>query len=395
MIHPGKKPAFSGKYLVCRRIVAFALWCLDLIAAWRRDRRTPPQNLGQVKRVLLCNLAHLGDVVIATGVLPVVKQLFPYAQIGFLLGSHSLQVLATHPEITYLHTADHWKLSRSGKSLWRRMLSWHRTKRRAVRELKALKYDVAIDLYPFFPNAISILWKAKIPIRAGFTSGGLGPWLTHPVSWQDQEYSLVHHQFALLRCLGAEDAWKGLLKLSLPAHKDDVFWHVCERFPPLGRRPYVVIHMGSAMKAKEWLPSRWRSLARRLLTHGYEVVFTGQGQREKAMEATVQEGLKGSYSLVDALSWEELVAVIAKAEALYGVDSLAGHLAAAMDVPSVSLFTGIQPTALWRPFSLHNKVIMAPVTCAPCRRNTGCTEMACIQKIRSRQVPVDFWKTRS
>lgn len=392
MIHPGKKPSFSGKYLVARRVVAFALWCFDMIAAVLRKPNRGRHPQGPVRRVLLCNLAHLGDVVIATGVLPVVKELYPEAQIGFLLGSHSLQVLARHPLITYLHTADHWKLSRSGKSLWRRILSWHRTKRRAVRELVAIGYDVAIDLYPFFPNAISILWKAKIPVRAGFTSGGLGPWLTHPSPWQEQECSLVYHQFILLKTLGAKEEWKKWLKLSLPTPPDDVFWQVGERLRPFGRRPYVVIHMGSAMQAKEWLPSRWRSLARRLLTQGYEVAFTGQGAREKAMVATVQEGLKGTYSLVDTLSWEEFVAVIAKAEALYGVDSLAGHLAAAMETPSISLFTGIQPTAVWRPFGMHNEAIMAPVTCAPCRRKRGCAEMACIQKIGARHIPIDFWK---
>jgi hypothetical protein len=67
----------------------------------------------QVRKILIANGAHLGDIVLATSVLPALKQRFPGAQLGMLVGSWSRPVIDQHPLLDWIHTVDHWKASRA------------------------------------------------------------------------------------------------------------------------------------------------------------------------------------------------------------------------------------------------------------------------------------------
>ncbi len=67
----------------------------------------PPQ------RILIADGHHLGNVVIATSVLPLINRAFPNARIGFLIGSWSAAILQEHPLVHWTHIVDDYRLNRS------------------------------------------------------------------------------------------------------------------------------------------------------------------------------------------------------------------------------------------------------------------------------------------
>src|SRR5579864_9028118 len=72
------------------------------------------QTAGNMKpptRILLLNGAHIGDVVIASSVIPILRSAYPDAEIGMLVGTWSQMVVNNHPELTYTHYVDHWRLN--------------------------------------------------------------------------------------------------------------------------------------------------------------------------------------------------------------------------------------------------------------------------------------------
>src|ERR1700757_1328965 len=69
------------------------------------------------KRILVLNGAHIGDIVISTSILPILRSAYPNAQIGFVTGSWSQMVLKDHPDVYFIHCVDHWWINRNGKSL--------------------------------------------------------------------------------------------------------------------------------------------------------------------------------------------------------------------------------------------------------------------------------------
>ena len=118
---------------------------------------------------------------------PGVKEPFPQAEIGFLTSSWARPIIENNPEIKYVHTFDHFLLNRSGLSKWSKFNQHMLSLRRALREMRKLRYEIAIDTYHFIQNSIPLLWLARIPVRIGYISGGFGPLLTHPIPWISQD----------------------------------------------------------------------------------------------------------------------------------------------------------------------------------------------------------------
>ncbi len=304
------------------------------------------------KKILITNLAHLGDVILTTTLLTPLKKAFPDAEIGMLIGTWSKSIIEKHPLINQIHYHNHWKVNRSHKC------------RLSPKEIQ--KYDLAIDCNFHFPNSAALLYRAKIPVRIGFTSAGFGPLLTHSLPWEPSNTSAAQSFFSLLQFLNIKE---GIGRPTLP---------------PVPSKPNhsIVIHMGTANPQKEWDLKKWRALAKRLKND--RLIFTGQGEREKNAIEWVIHDLPNAENLCDKLSWEEFVSTIQGANLLLSVDTSAGHIASAVDTPAILLFTGMNPPELWRPFGNNIRVITGQMPCSPCYK--GCALMGCMRVISVAQV---------
>jgi ADP-heptose:LPS heptosyltransferase len=331
------------------------------------------------RRILVANGAALGDVILATAVLPVLKSAYPDADLGMLVGTGSKPVLADHPLLRWVHTVDHWRMDRSDRTAWAKWIRYKRTRAVALREVKSVAYDVAIDLYYFFPNSVLFLWQAGIPVRVGYTSAGLGPLLTHPTLWQLRDCSVIDYHADLVRRLGVPASHFSKLAPNLPRATGDAGR---SRFGGLGSSDeYLVLHIGTGFAIKEWPVEKWKSLVTRLAGGGRRLVFTGAGPKEAKTVELVIENMPNCINLCNLLSWPEYVSVIAGARGLLGVDSVAAHVAAAVGTPCVVIAPGTANRWHWRPRSADCTVLVYPVPCSPCYRQYGCANMECVRSV--------------
>lgn len=355
-----KSPLKNGLFV--RRPLSNAL--LRFLSAISRRRKSASEIPLNPKKILLCNIANFGDVVISTCVLPAIKKKYPNCEIGFVTSSPSAVVLKNHPMVAKIHTLDHWYLNRQiGKC--KAALHYRNSKRRLLQELHDAKYDVAIDLYPYFPNAIPILTKSLIPVRIGYTTGGFRGLLTHAVEWTFYDRYVGYAHLNLLKVLGIEMGGES----PLPSYG---FKRVL--------RDHIVVHMGSSHALKEWEVEKWIGLIQRLEASGEKVVLTGKGDREGALCRRVAE-VTSAKDLSNKLNWAEFVAEIQEARLLISVDSVAVHIAAGALTPTVGLFSGINSPFMWMPPYAKYKGVMDRVACAPCFNNNGCSRMTCIKEI--------------
>lgn len=316
------------------------------------------------QKILLCNIANFGDVVISTAVLPLIKKKFPDCEIGFMTSSVSSVVLKEHPLVTRIHHFDHWYFGR-GSGLCKAVLHHWMMRRRLLKELKQARYDVAIDLYSYFPNAIPVLAKSQIPIRIGYATGGFSNLLTHVVEWNFYDRYVGYAHLYLLSGLGIDTS-----KASpLPFYNYRKF-----------SGDYIVVHMGSLNRLKEWDPKKWVELIQRLEADGHKIILTGKGNDESKLCKYVADRTL-AQNLSDQLNWREFVVMIQESRLLISVDSAAVHIAAGALIPTLSFFTGINASPMWSPpFPLHTGM-MKSVPCAPCFKKNGCSQMTCIQGI--------------
>ncbi len=323
-------------YLVKKKIPRLLLSFLDqLILPMRQSA-----EIKKLDKILLCNIAHLGDAVISTSLIPVLRQALPHTKIGFLTSGLSSCVLKDHPEVTWIHEVNHWKLNRSSASISKKIFTYYSSKRTAIEEIKRVGYDLAIDLYPYFPNAIPLLWQAGIPVRMGYTSGGFGPLLTHPMNWEHREQHISSYHYDLLKNLPLQFD-KTQLSYSLPKPS-------CEMPNKWGlERGYLLLHMGSSTKEKDWPEDRWCRLVQEAPVK--QIVFTGRGPIEKERIARVSKNIVNSINLSDQLSWKELCEVVSMAGQVVTVDSVAAHIAEAYAIPTIVIFMGSSAPIHWKP----------------------------------------------
>jgi len=72
-------------------------------------------------------------------------------------------IVKDHPLIQTIHPMDHWNLNVAAISFREKIKRYYHATSLALAEIKQQQYDLALDLYPFFPNTIFWLWKAGIP----------------------------------------------------------------------------------------------------------------------------------------------------------------------------------------------------------------------------------------
>jgi ADP-heptose:LPS heptosyltransferase len=380
MLKPNSSP-LKGKYLVQNPLANFILRCVDFFLSL--FPKACPAIPGKPTRILITNLAHMGDVLFMTSLVAVLKRLFPEVKIGVVVGSWSLPIVQGHPLIDHIHAVDHWKLNRDGGSLWQKVGHYLRTKKKALAEIRQAKYQVAIDSYFYFPNAIPLLWQAKIPVRIGYISGGFGPLLTHPLPWKFSEQSILRDYIPLIEPLCSSKAVdEAFLSPVLYAPEIDLKALLSKH--ELCTKQYIVIHMGTGNSLKEWPVSKWKELAQAL--EGNTLVFTGKGKTEKENVSLVCSAVQGCVDLVDKLSWHEYLTILKQASCLIGVDSLAGHLAAALHLPSVLIYSGMTSLHKWAPQSKLSVLLSHPMPCAPCHCSRGCSSMQCVRGVSVKEV---------
>ncbi len=357
----------------------------DLLFASKN--RSSTLSLGGLapRRILVCNGAHLGDVVIASSALPVLRSRFPTAEIGFLCGSWAQELVKAHPLVNYVHVADHWVLNRSKLSLTRRIARTVRTSLQSISEIRRLKYDLSIDFYIFYPNLAEIPWAAGVPVRIGYGSGGFGAFFTHcfELPFRLNAHMLDYHGY-LLANLGCADEEVKKMRPSLdylvrPLSQVKAAMNDGESLEP---GAYIVLHIGAGDPHKEWPVTNWRTVAAELCGQ-YKLVFTGRGRRESELIAQVIDGLPNSINLCNRLDLSSFASVVSKARLVIGLDSVAVHIASALGVPSVALWSGIYPS-LFKPRFGRCDVIIGSVPCVPCLR--GCGERECIRSVSAQTV---------
>ncbi len=388
------RPPVRGRYSIRSPFANFLFHCLDGLLALavrpssRRRQAAPPQ------RILISNIAHLGDVIMATAMLPVLKQAYPEAQIGFLAGSWSRSILQGHPLVDSVHVLDHWAHNRAGVSKLKKLLQYLRTRRTALREIRAARYDAAFDLYWNFPNTLPLLWQAKVPVRVGYESGGFGPLATQALEFGDKRLHAAQRFLDLIKVLpGVEADPAALLPVLASANQQEPGAAGIEpnvetepalaaelRAAGLHGKDYIVFHVGAADRFRNWPVPQWRELAQLFIAEGNVLVFTGTGARDEAQVQEITEGLSGCVNWCSCLEWPSFVAALAQARLLVCVDTVAGHIAAATKTPCVVITAGRWPY-LWRPLGQNTQVLLHPTPCTPCHRNNGCEGMECLRLV--------------
>lgn len=161
----------------------------------------------------------------------------------------------------------------------------------------------------------------------------------------------------------------------------------------LGHRRVCLSPTSGHSRLKQWGADRFAKLAVELVRRHCDIVLVGSPQ-DKLLAASIEQRLNGlCVNLVGRTSIREMAAVMSKCNVYVGNDAGPGHVASAMNVPTVSIF-GSSCHHQFAPWGQHNHVLTVNLDCSPCSaghlidRCTHCiyNEPKCLEAITVEEV---------
>lgn len=318
----------------------------------------PPLPTEGIWKILVVELWNIGDVVIATTALQALRARYPDAWITLLAKPHAEEILRGSGLVDEIITFDFPWTAETGK------YSLSRYDRRALaalfRRLRSERFDLSVDCRMDFRSNF-VTYGARAKRRVGYAFGGGSFLLTDAIPATPRAHHKVRDWLKLLEALGSQRGTRAITKaedgkpiaprLSLLPEERRV---AAAKLASMGIAPrdlIIALHIGASNPNKRWPPERFAEVADSLAaTYGARIVVlvdpAGHGARLP---------LRTPACYVTP-SLRELMAFIGSSDLLISNDSAAMHIADALGVPVVAVFTTGNPR-WYGPSGKHQKVV--------------------------------------
>ncbi len=312
-----------------------------------------------MKTVLVLALRALGDSVLMTPIIRLLKQRTGASSLTLLVDALGAEVFQHDPWVDRLIVLD--------RSTHRR-LPWGERLRadwKMISALRAERFDTAVDLFSGPRSA----WLARFsgaPNRYGPLARARGrAWLyTDRVPIQEAGRHLVEQKLQLIRPLIGEGPVD--LSLQLVLTGDERGWAegaLRDRGYVEGR-PLIGFFPGAGWEHKCWPAERFAELGDRLGRDADVLILGGVRDRD-ACQAVAARMKRRPLVFDDVRSLRRTMALIAQTDLFIANDTGPMHVAVALGRPTIALF-GPSDVSKYGPWGPHATVVQHVLPCNPC-----------------------------
>jgi len=322
------------------------------------ERRKEPAS---VRNVLLLPVGGIGNVILFTPVVSLLRKRYPDARLTFVLRSRgAAEVLRGYANAEFIEFD-----FRSMKDV-----------RRFVRSHSLPRFDLALNCETFYGAYLAFLCGTRLILSFTYSFGvtAQSDFLCHRARNVDHGKHEVLQYFDLYRMIDSDVERLG----------EETFVHIGEEEKEFAKSavaearrdggPLIGMHIGSLPEVpeKRWPAERFADLIGRLArTEGAKVLVVG-GRGEEAERDLLRTLLDAGVSIADFVgktSLKETAALIRECDLFISNDSGPMHIASAVGTPVVGIFGPTNPEKN-RPWSgkAPTVVVRRDLECSPCYR---------------------------
>lgn len=268
-------------------------------------------------KVLFVRTDKIGDVVLTTPAIELLKKNYPNIQILYLCRRYTAPLLENNPHITRVFRIEDFDI---------------------IRELKRENIEVSIHFYVDH-HSIDICRKAQIKKRIGPFSKLASLLLSQRIS---QKRSLVKKHEAeyncdLIRCFLNDDLTP---PSKLYLNPEEIGWaeYYIKKELQLSHKP-ILIHPGSFGSAQGWPLTHFIELAKKCAERSMKVLFS-IGPDESIIENEVKQLNHPfiHYLPAGSLKLRQLIAIISQSQCFIANSTGPLHIASALGIKTISFF---------------------------------------------------------
>ena len=326
-------------------------------------------ELAKVKKILVCQLRQIGDVLLATPAIELLHKRFPQAEIHVFTEKKCTPMLANNPHIYRIWAVDKKKLS----NLFKEIIFY--------REVAGQGFDLVVD-FQQLPRCRWVVGFSKAPIRLSYTP----PWYTRWLytCWHKEQpkvYS-AHKKASILEVLGIK--WSGEPPRIYLTSEEQAEASAILKQSALGVGDKLITLDPTHCRVTRLWPARHYA---RLIDLAYEqdsslrfLPLYGPGE-EKDIEklAALVKNKSALIMTPRMLTLRQAAACQARALAHLGNCSAPRHIATGVGTPT---FTILGSTDIYwdYPSSRHPNMALG-LDCQPCNQNECSKGIICLEQL--------------
>lgn len=282
-------------------------------------------------RLLMIKTTSLGDVIHNLPAITDIKAMFPGMEIDWVVEESFADIPRLHPSVSEVITVAvrRWRKHLFQANTWQEI-------RDMRRQLRAHDYDYVIDTQGLLKSAL-IGWQARGAYHGQDSASARESWAAllyqqrHPVA--RGQHAVARNRELAARALG----------YAIPSSPPDYRIHAVAPDAALGLPSrYIAGLHATSRDSKLWPENHWAQLGNALLGQGLALVLPWGNAIEEARAQRIASAVPGCVVL-PRLSLTRLAAVIGSSHAAIGVDTGLVHLAAALNRPTVAIYTDTDP----------------------------------------------------
>lgn len=301
------------------------------------------------RRILIIRPDRIGDVVLTTPLIRAVRQSFPDAFLGVMVNSVSGVLLRNNPHIDLLFTDDPDGNDSGVFGFWKK-----------VRSLRSQRFDTGLMPLPRERHAW-MMFLAGIRNRIG-VGGKIFQILTATKTVSRDKYISNRHEADYVMDLGRKiGVSSGDITPELFLSEDEKS-HALQFFLEkgfAGDKPIIGINPSSKNSVPNWLPEQYVRLCEEL-SERYQL-FINIGIGNPLLEKLFEQ-FKKKHIVYNGSDLRELIAFCSKLSVLVSSSTGTQHIAAALKIPTVTLFCPLPACshALWGSLGNRAEVVLPP-----------------------------------
>lgn len=336
-------------------------------------------------RILIVQIADIGDMVLSTPALAALRDRYPTAHITLLTTPNAAPVVQGSPLIDEI-------------ILFERRTGWREPGKLfdLARRLRRGRHEITLFLHHFSTWAGTLKFAA-IALAAGSKRriglDGRGSFFLSD-RLENTGFGGRHQAQYWLDLAALIDADDHPISASAVIGENDRLW-AAQMLPD--RRPRVVIHSGSGgdSYARRWSVEDFAAVAAQMAEkHRAQIVLVGSPADNTSAVLNALPPHVQALDLTGKTTLPQLGAVLEQADVFIGADSGVMHMACAAGAPVVAIF-GPSNADAWGAWTPHGKsiVLRSAPECSPCSyvgfelgERAGCAARTCMRMITPEKV---------
>jgi ADP-heptose:LPS heptosyltransferase len=334
----------------------------------------------KVKIIRIYRSAALGDIILTTAAIESIRNSYPEARIEFIVGKPYSAILKNNGLIAKI-----WEIEPGGglSIIWKNI--------NVLKSLIKEKADILLGLETSLSAAL-FGWATLPRFHVG-DKWGMQRFIYDKTAHCRAGQSHLLNISLICKAAGIEDSFeKWRPRIYLEPEEREV---AKGQLGMVGRKDglLLALHPGGGNihnpeVRKNW-PARGFATVLSLIAQRFKfttVLLSGPG--EEPLANIIKQNYNGKIiDLSGRTTIRQLAAIIAYSDLFIGNDSAPGHMAAALNVPSVTVWGSSDPKEYGNEFqSIHHRIYASNLACRPCRRPTCLqsekNEWQCLREVK-------------